>query len=36
MFISPFIDQHLRTILCVLDHILVIAPMRFGVLRHHV
>jgi len=30
MFISPFTDQHLSTIQCILDHILIIAPMNFG------
>ena len=35
IFISPFTYQHLRTIQCVLDHILITAPTHFGVHWHH-
>jgi hypothetical protein len=35
MFTSLLTYQHLCTILCILDHILIIAPTRFGVRRHH-
>jgi len=31
MFISPFINQHLCTIPCILNHISVTAPTRCGV-----
>ena len=34
-FSSPFTEQHLRTILYILDHILITAPMRFGVHCNH-
>jgi hypothetical protein len=30
MFISPLIKQHLYTTLCILNHLLVTAPTRFG------
>jgi len=36
MLVSPFIDQHLCTILCLLDHILIISLTRFRVRRHHI
>jgi hypothetical protein len=35
MFIALFIDQHLCIILCILDDISIISPMRFGVCCHH-
>jgi hypothetical protein len=35
MFMALFIDQHLCIILCILDDILIISPMRFGVHWHH-
>jgi hypothetical protein len=35
MFTSHFIDQHLRIILCAVDHVLIITPAHFGVRRRH-
>ena len=30
MFVLPISEQHLRSILCILDHVLVKAETRFG------
>jgi len=34
-FPSPFINQHSCTTLCILNHIPVTAPTRFGIRWHH-
>jgi hypothetical protein len=34
-FLSPFINQHMCTTLCISNHISVTAPTCFGVCRHH-
>jgi hypothetical protein len=34
-FVSPFINQHMCTTLCISNHIAVTDPTCFGVCRHH-
>ena len=34
-FVSPFVNQHMCSTLCISNHISVTGPTRFGVCRHH-